>query len=104
MVVNMIIMAMVAHKHQPSNQTIYHVGSSARNSMRYIEFKRFNYRYFTENPWINKDGNAVKVGEVTVFNNMASFSRYMNIRYLVFLKVLKIFFLESKWFVAGYTT
>ncbi|XP_050947771.1 fatty acyl-CoA reductase 3-like isoform X3 [Cucumis melo] len=89
MVVNMIIMAMVAHKHQPSNQTIYHVGSSARNSMRYIEFKRFNYRYFTENPWINKDGNAVKVGEVTVFNNMASFSRYMNIRYLVFLKGLE---------------
>ncbi|KAL4014796.1 hypothetical protein IC575_027014 [Cucumis melo] len=89
MVVNMIIMAMVAHEHQPSNQTIYHVGSSARNSMRYIEFKRFNYRYFTENPWINKDGNAVKVGEVTVFNNMASFSRYMNIRYLVFLKGLE---------------
>ena len=101
MVVNMIIMAMVAHELQPSNQTIYHVGSSTRNSMRYIDFKRFNYQYFTEKPWINKDVNAVKVGKVTIFNNMASFRRYMNVRYLVFLKVLKPFFLESKLIVAA---
>lgn len=87
MVVNTIIMAMVAHDLQPTNQKIYHVGSSSRNSMRYIDFKRFSYQYFTEKPWINKDGKAVKVGKVTIFNNMASFRKYMNIRYLVFLKV-----------------
>ena len=87
MVVNTIIMAMVAHELQPSDKAIYHVGSSARNSMRYIDFQRFNYQYFTKKPWINKEGNAVKVGKVTVYNNMASFQRYMNIRYLCLLKV-----------------
>ena len=87
MVVNTIIMAMVAYELKPSNKTIYHVGSSARNSMRYIDFQCFNYQYFTKQPWINKDGDAVKVEKVTVFNNMTSFQKYMNIRYLVFLKV-----------------
>ncbi|XP_023512283.1 fatty acyl-CoA reductase 3-like [Cucurbita pepo subsp. pepo] len=89
MVVNTIIMAMVAYELKPSNKTIYHVGSSARNSMRYIDFQRFNYQYFTKKPWINKDGDAVKVEKVTVFNNMTSFQKYMNIRYLVFLKGLE---------------
>ncbi|XP_022943504.1 fatty acyl-CoA reductase 3-like [Cucurbita moschata] len=89
MVVNTIIMAMVAHELQPSDKAIYHVGSSARNSMRYIDFQRFNYQYFTKKPWINKEGNAVKVGKVTVYNNMASFQRYMNIRYLCLLKGLE---------------
>ncbi|XP_022944109.1 fatty acyl-CoA reductase 3-like [Cucurbita moschata] len=89
MVVNTIIMAMVAYELQPSDKTIYHVGSSARNSMRYIDFQRFNYQYFTKKPWINKDGDAVKVEKVTVFNNMTSFQKYMNIRYLVFLKGLE---------------
>ncbi|XP_022153083.1 fatty acyl-CoA reductase 3-like [Momordica charantia] len=89
MVVNTILMSMVAHELHPSNQTIYHVGSSARNSMRNIDFQRFNFQYFTKNPWINRDGNVVKVGKVTVFESMTSFRRYIAIRYLTFLKGLE---------------
>lgn len=87
MVVNTIIMAMVAHNLQPCNQKIYHVGSSARNSMRHTDLERFNYQYFTEKPWISKDGHVIKVGKVTVFNTMTNFHRYIAIRYLIFLKV-----------------
>ncbi|XP_022153045.1 fatty acyl-CoA reductase 3-like isoform X2 [Momordica charantia] len=89
MVVNTIVMAIVAHKLQPSSQRIYHVGSSLRNSMRYIDLKNFLFQYFIEKPWIDEDGNAIKVKKIIVFNNMASFRRHMSIRYLIFLKVLE---------------
>jgi fatty acyl-CoA reductase len=92
MVVNAIIVAMVAHANQPSDDhVIYHVGSSVRNPITYRYFKEYNFKYFTEKPWINKDGKPVKVGKVTVFSNLASFKRYMFIRYLLPLKVLNYF-------------
>ncbi|KAG6605992.1 Fatty acyl-CoA reductase 3, partial [Cucurbita argyrosperma subsp. sororia] len=88
-VVNTMIMAMVVHKDQPSDQTIYHVGSSARNSMTHIDLQRFSYQYFTQKPLIDKNGKAIKVGKVTLFNSMAKFHRYLAIRYLIFLKGLE---------------
>ncbi|WJX68929.1 alcohol-forming fatty acyl-CoA reductase [Trifolium repens] len=91
MVVNAIIVAMVAHANQPSDDhVIYHVGSSVRNPITYRYFKEYNFKYFTEKPWINKDGKPVKVGKVTVFSNLASFKRYMFIRYLLPLKGLEM--------------
>lgn len=88
MVVNTIITAMIAQKLQPCNQiTIYHVGSSTRNSMRHVDFQCFNYQYFTKKPLMDRDGNVIKVGKVRVFNNMTNFRRYIAIRYLIFLKV-----------------
>ncbi|CAK9314311.1 unnamed protein product [Citrullus colocynthis] len=90
MVVNTIITAIVASKLQPCNQTIYHVGSSTRNSMRHVDFQRFNYQYFTKKPLMDRDGNVIKVGKVTVFNNMTNFRRYIAVRYLIFLKGLEI--------------
>lgn len=86
-VVNTMIMAMAAHEDQPSDQTIYHVGSSARNSMTHIDLQRFSYQYFTQKPLIDKNGKAIKLGKVTLFNSMAKFHRYLAIRYLIFLKV-----------------
>ncbi|XP_022957707.1 fatty acyl-CoA reductase 3-like [Cucurbita moschata] len=88
-VVNTMIMAMAVHKDQPSDQTIYHVGSSARNSMTHIDLQRFSYQYFTQKPLIDKNGKAIKVGKVTLFNSMAKFHRYLAIRYLIFLKGLE---------------
>ncbi|XP_004487512.1 fatty acyl-CoA reductase 3-like [Cicer arietinum] len=91
MVVNAIIVAMMAHANQASdNHIIYHVGSSVRNPIKYRSLKDYNFRYFTEKPWINKDGKPVKVGKVTVFNNMANFRRYMFIRYVLPLKGLEM--------------
>nr|GFB49272.1 gland-specific fatty acyl-CoA reductase 1 [Tanacetum cinerariifolium] len=47
------------------------------------------YLYFTEHPWIEKDGKAVIVGEVKVLKSMASFHRYIALRYLLPLQVLQ---------------
>ena len=87
MVVNAIIVAMVAHANRPSENAIYQVGSSVRNPMRYTNFQDCGFNYFTNKPWIGKDGKPVKVGRVKVLSSMASFHRYMAIRYLLLLKV-----------------
>lgn len=86
MVVNSMIVAMAAHANQPC-EVIYQVGSSVKNPVRYSNLQDFGLRYFTKNPWINKDGKAVKVGKVTVLSTMDSFHRYMALRYLLLLKV-----------------
>ena len=86
MVVNAIIVAMVAHANQPCD-IIYQLGSSVRNPMRNINLQDFGFRYFTQKPWINKDGKPVVVGKMLVLSSMDSFRRYMAIRYLFLLKV-----------------
>jgi hypothetical protein len=92
MVVNAIIVAMMAHANQPSDHIIYHVGSSVRNPITYRTFRDYNLKYFTKKPLINKDGKSIKVGNITVFSNIASFRRYMFICYLLPLKVLNYFY------------
>lgn len=86
MVVNSIIVAMVSHTNWRSDG-IYQMGSSVRNPVRYVELQDYGFRYFTENPWINKEGKPIKVGKVTVLRSMDSFHRYMAIRYTIWLKV-----------------
>ncbi|CAJ2660152.1 unnamed protein product [Trifolium pratense] len=91
MVVNAIIVTMMAHANQPSDDhVIYHVGSSVRNPITYRIFREYNFKYFTVKPWINRDGKPVKVARGTMFNNLASFRRYIFIRYLLPLKVLEL--------------
>ncbi|KAL4011314.1 hypothetical protein IC575_028368 [Cucumis melo] len=90
MVVNAMLVAMVAHASQPSSYAIYHVSSSMRNPVMYGKLQEYGFHYFSANPWINKDGQPVRVGKVTILNDMASFHRYMTIRYLVFLKGLEV--------------
>ncbi|ESR37511.1 hypothetical protein CICLE_v100285071mg, partial [Citrus x clementina] len=91
MVVNAIVVAVVAHAKQPSDvNNIYQVGSSLRNPLIYTNLQDYAYRYFTKKPWINKDGKPVKVGKITVFHNMASFYRYMTVRYILPLKGLEL--------------
>ncbi|XP_059430367.1 fatty acyl-CoA reductase 3-like [Corylus avellana] len=87
MVVNAIIVAIVAHANQPCD-IIYQLGSSIRNPMRNINLQDFGFRYFTQKPWISKDGKPVVVGKMLVLSNMDSFRRYMAIRYLLPLKGL----------------
>jgi len=82
-----MLVAMVAHANQPRDG-VYHVGSSVRNPLRYKNLHDYALRYFKAKPWINKDGTAVKVAKLTVLSNMASFQRYIFIRYLLPLKVL----------------
>nr|AFK33782.1 unknown [Medicago truncatula] len=89
MVVNAMLVAMVAHANQPRDG-VYHVGSSVRNPLRYQSFHDYGLKYFKAKPWINKDGTVVKVGKMTILTNMASFQRYIFIRYLLPLKGLKL--------------
>ena len=86
MVVNAMLVAMVAHANQ-ANDTIYHVGSSVRNPLMNSNLQDYGYRYFKAKPWISKDGKPIRVGQLTVLDSMASFERYMFIRYLLLLKV-----------------
>ncbi|GMI89008.1 FATTY ACID REDUCTASE 3, ECERIFERUM 4 [Hibiscus trionum] len=89
MVVNAMIAAVMAHaSHQPP-ESIYQVGSSLRNPMKYFHLQDYGFRYFTNKPWINKDGKPVIVGRVRVLDNMDSFHRYMAFRYLLLLKGLE---------------
>jgi fatty acyl-CoA reductase len=86
MVVNCMIVAMVACANQ-SSQIILHVGSSWRNPIKLSTFRNIIFRYFTENPLVSKNGESIKVEEMTVMSSMTSFRAYMAIRYILPLKV-----------------
>ncbi|CAH9094084.1 unnamed protein product [Cuscuta epithymum] len=90
MVVNAMIVAMVAHANQQGTESIYHIGSSVSNPMRYKVLQDLGYRFFTKHPCIGKDGKPILVGKVTVLGSMDSFRRYMAIHYLIPLKGLEI--------------
>lgn len=81
-----MVVAMVAHANQP-NESIYHVGSSVSSPIEFSWIQDYALRYFTAHPWIDKNGNPVIVGKVTVFDTMEKFQRYMMMRYLLPLKV-----------------
>ncbi|KAA8550179.1 hypothetical protein F0562_001863 [Nyssa sinensis] len=65
MMVNFIIMAIVVHANE-SSKIIYHVGSSVRNPIRHANLEDFTSRYFTRNPWIDRNGKPIKVGKPIV--------------------------------------
>ncbi|KAA8550181.1 hypothetical protein F0562_001865 [Nyssa sinensis] len=88
MMVNSIIMAIVVHANE-SSKIIYHVGSSVRNPIRHANLEDFISRYFTRNPWIDRNGKPIKVGKLIVLSTMTSFRLYMAIRYKIPLKVLQ---------------
>ncbi|CAN0916731.1 Fatty acyl-CoA reductase 3 [Linum grandiflorum] len=91
MVVNSILVAMVAHANHPlSEPIIYQIGSSVRNPMKYGELQEYGFHYFTQKPWVDKDGNPVRVGKIKVLASMDSFRRYMALRYLLALKGLEL--------------
>ncbi|GLT44493.1 hypothetical protein SLA2020_183850 [Shorea laevis] len=88
MVANAMIVSMVAHPYQPCDRVIYHIGSSLRNPLKFSSVRDFTTRYFTKNPWINKNGKLVKTGKVTMLSSMPTFLCYMRIRFLLPLKGL----------------
>ncbi|XP_034688637.1 alcohol-forming fatty acyl-CoA reductase-like [Vitis riparia] len=88
MVVNCMIVAMVAHANQPCEK-IYHVGSSLKNPLKVLDIRDFFFKYFHENPWINKDGKAVNVSKLILFTTTFVFHGYLAVRYMLPLKVLQ---------------
>ena len=81
-----MIMAMVAHANK-SSQIIFHVGSSMRNPMKLSSLSDLISLYFTQNPWIDRNGKSIKVSKLIVFSHIAMFQAYMAIRYKLPLKV-----------------
>ncbi|KAI4383755.1 hypothetical protein MLD38_009557 [Melastoma candidum] len=88
MVVNSMMVGMTAQAGRPG-QSIYQVGTSSRNPVRYVNLQEVGLRYFRAHPYVNKQGKEVKVGKVTVLKSMSSFQRYMSLRYLFWLKGLE---------------
>ncbi|GMJ12211.1 fatty acid reductase 5 [Hibiscus trionum] len=90
MVVNAMIVAMEAHyaNHQYSCETIYHVSSSFRNPMKYSDLVKFMHCYFTKNPCTDRNGQRVKVNKLKVFDKADRFFLYMQLKYVLPLKVL----------------
>lgn len=99
MVVNSILASIIAHvkndEYYYSEELIYHISSSKINPLKTSNILLFLYNYFTKNPWMNKDGNIIKVGKPTLFSSMDSFRKYISTYYWPLLKVcffLKYFF------------
>ncbi|KAL8130096.1 hypothetical protein V2J09_019251 [Rumex salicifolius] len=90
MVVNATLVAMVAHATQQGETGIYHVGSSVRNPLYIADFQNTIYRYFKNNPCVNKEGKPVIVSQFRVLGSMDSFNKYLYLRYLLPLKVLEL--------------
>ncbi|XP_059314843.1 fatty acyl-CoA reductase 1-like [Lycium ferocissimum] len=93
MVVNAILAAIIAHtgnQYNSSQGLIYHISSSRRNPLKSSDIRLFLFNYFTKNPWINKDGNIIKVGMPTLFNSMDSFRKYISTYYWPLLKILEL--------------
>lgn len=90
MVANAIIVAAAAHANKKGESTIFHVGSSVKNPMKITLLQETAYQYFTKHPWINKDGEPVIVSHVKLISSVASFKRYLTLRYLLPLKGLEI--------------
>ncbi|KAJ8551985.1 hypothetical protein K7X08_028428 [Anisodus acutangulus] len=94
MVVNSILAAIIAHigrnQHSSFQELIYHISSSGRNPLKSSDIRLFMFHYFTKNPWINKDGNIIKVGMPTLFSSMDSFRKYISTYYWPFLKILEL--------------
>ncbi|KAF3455096.1 hypothetical protein FNV43_RR05544 [Rhamnella rubrinervis] len=92
MVVNAMMVAMVSHaKDKKGSGIIYHVGSSMRNPINITMLRNFTFKYFVENPLINKlDGKPIKVVTGSLLPNMAAFRIYMLIRFIIPLLVLQL--------------
>ncbi|KAK6119897.1 hypothetical protein DH2020_046371 [Rehmannia glutinosa] len=89
MVVNAMMVSMAANADEPT-ETIYHVGSSMSNPVLYRRCQEYGLRFFTERPWINKDGKSVIVRKGTELGTVDTVRRYMDIHYLIPLKILSL--------------
>ncbi|XP_015164953.1 fatty acyl-CoA reductase 1-like isoform X4 [Solanum tuberosum] len=92
MVVNSILATIVAHGNNKSHQNhfIYNISSSKGNPLKLDDMKLYTFHYFTKNPWIDKDGNIIKVKEITIFSSMDSFKAHISRYYWPLLKVLQL--------------
>ncbi|XP_002523777.2 fatty acyl-CoA reductase 3 [Ricinus communis] len=90
MVVNGIIVAMATRAQKQASEIIYQIGSSLRNPLKLSSVNDFSYRYFSANPWINKEGVPVKTSKAIILSSMTKFYIYMAFRFQLPLKALQV--------------
>ncbi|KAL8483764.1 hypothetical protein ACS0TY_026447 [Phlomoides rotata] len=90
MVINCMITALASYSNDKKDLMVYHVGSSRQNPLTFEETKCMMNLYLTKNPLLDSTGNPITVGKPNTFNTMAKFHNYICIRYLPFLKILKL--------------
>ncbi|XP_022753766.1 alcohol-forming fatty acyl-CoA reductase-like [Durio zibethinus] len=82
MVINAMIVAMMAHTNQ-SCEIVYHIGSSLRNPLKFLNVNDYSFRYFVKNPLIDMKGNLIEVGETTLLSSMNEFLLHMAFHYVL---------------------
>ncbi|CAJ2654632.1 unnamed protein product [Trifolium pratense] len=97
MVINCVITAIFIHSHKPPKNFIYHVSSSLRNPLKYIDLSNISHNYFKNNPCINQNGKPIITSKVLVVNSFAAFNIFMIIRYVLLLQVLYLVNKICRW-------
>ncbi|QCD87791.1 fatty acyl-CoA reductase [Vigna unguiculata] len=91
MVINSMIVALEACSKSCSKTLIYHIGSSLRNPFRISDLEDLAHQYFTKHPLTDMFGKPVACSKkVSWMSSVSSFHRYINIRYMLPLKRLKV--------------
>ncbi|XP_057781958.1 fatty acyl-CoA reductase 1-like [Salvia miltiorrhiza] len=90
MVVNCMIAAIANSISGKGSISVYQIGSSRRNPVKYDELKWLMHRYLINNPLIDSCGKPTKVGVPVILNTMASFHNYISFHYLPFVQMLRM--------------
>ncbi|XP_073146337.1 fatty acyl-CoA reductase 1-like [Henckelia pumila] len=95
MVVNCMVAAMAVaaascpNSDEESRLSIYHIGSSKCNPLKFADIKWLMHRFLIENPLLDGRGKPITIGQPTTLNSMATFHRYIATHYLPFVKGLQ---------------
>ncbi|XP_047972316.1 fatty acyl-CoA reductase 3-like isoform X2 [Salvia hispanica] len=90
---DMVVNAMIASMAAPAGEaalTIYHVGSSMSNPVTYQRLQDYGLLFFTTQPWKAKDGKPIVVGRATQLPTRVAVRTYMELHYLLPLKILSL--------------
>ncbi|KAJ0986855.1 hypothetical protein J5N97_005211 [Dioscorea zingiberensis] len=92
LVVNAMLASMISTNYSDNLNSIliYHVGSSAKNIMRFHVIPDTSHKYFSMNPYSKKDGELVAVKKPLFLPTLSLFSMYMFARYKLPLQSLSL--------------
>ena len=86
MVTNAMMVSMASHVDKTTH-LILHVGSSSSNPVPYHRVRDNIVRFFTEQPWLRKDGTPVVVRRPTQLPTKVAARIYMELLYFIPIRV-----------------
>ncbi|KAF3795296.1 Fatty acyl-CoA reductase 6 [Nymphaea thermarum] len=79
MVVNAILAAMARHGSSgAAGLTIYHIGTSSTNPLRWNEFFNYCYEHYLSFPLIDSQGKAAHMERMKLFDSLAAVTSYLS--------------------------